>query len=555
MYHFLRIVRRATSCNAVATTHDRAVLGLAMTAVCMVVACGGDDMVTAPPRDAAARTPGGSRTTPTTTAPTAPTVPTVPTAPPGEGPPTSTTAPFTVVAPGTRWQKESVHPLRWSVPTDLGPLDNTVTLVQSLDAGATWQKVREELLEERYARWTVPADADHGRVGLVFHRTEKGVPITLRRVETLDIAFSPSMKRSYTWEEVTPSAAFGPRDGAGGIVFGGKMWLLGGWNPDRFPLQSANDVWSSTDGATWVEERANTFLDARTFPATDWEGRHFGGYHAFAGKMWIVGGDPNQGYYQTDVWCSTNGRDWTRTDIHTTSPRLNPVSSEVDDDQYRPVEESQFGLRTAQITGVFGGKLVVAGGQRISQYVNPNWPGAIARAFNDVWTSTDGASFSQVATIGPMWSPRGYVSEVVEHAGRLWVIGGGLSEDPASGRKRRVYLNDVWSTSNGAEWQPVVDEPPFSPRIWHNVKAFDGRLWLINGYDGNEPDQGRLGDNRSDVWYSTDGRSWYEASPPASFVARHAGTAWVHGGSLFVGSGNAVDTTWHADVWKLTLAP
>ena len=462
---------------------------------------------------------------------------------------------ITFVAPGTVWQKESVHPIRWSVPTTLGALDNTVTLVQSVDAGATWQKVREELLEERYAHWAVPAAIERARIGVVYHRTEKGVVNEVRRVETADVAFAPSTKRSYGWEQIVTSAPFGPRDGAGGIVYGGKMWLLGGWNPDRFPLQTSNDVWSSTDGATWVEEKANTFLDARTFPATDWEGRHFAGYHAFDGKMWIVGGDPNQGYYQTDVWCSTNGRDWTRTDIHTTSPRLNPVSSEVDDDQFRPVQESQFGLRTAQMTGVFAGKLYVVGGQRISQFVNPDWPGAPARAFNDVWTSADGASFLQVATSGAMWSPRGFVSDVVEHQGRLWIVGGGLSEDLAVGRKKRVYLNDVWSSANGAEWTPIGDEPPFSPRIWHNVRAFDGRLWVVAGYDGTEPDQGRLGDNRADVWYSTDGRSWYEASPPAAFVARHAATTWVHRGALFVGSGNAVDTSWRADVWKLTPSP
>ena len=34
----------------------------------------------------------------------------------------------------------------------------------------------------------------------------------------------------YEWMQVTEKAAFAPRDGAGALVFGGRMWLLGGWN-------------------------------------------------------------------------------------------------------------------------------------------------------------------------------------------------------------------------------------------------------------------------------------------------------------------------------------
>lgn len=36
----------------------------------------------------------------------------------------------------------------------------------------------------------------------------------------------------YTWEQVSPmgKVTWAPRDGAGGLVFDGRMWLLGGWN-------------------------------------------------------------------------------------------------------------------------------------------------------------------------------------------------------------------------------------------------------------------------------------------------------------------------------------
>lgn len=482
-------------------------------------------------------------------------VPTV--TPTGTTPPVVLPGPsISVIPAGTIWAKESVHPIRWTMPANVGALDPWVTVVESTDSGATWQKVADVASVEGYYRCTLPSAANV-RYGVEFHLTSDfGVVTPKGRVETIDVPLSPSQKKAYDWAKVANNAPFGPRDGAGGIVHNGKMWLIGGWNGDRFPLTCANDVWSSVDGATWIQVKPNTFLDVTTFPTTDWEGRHFAGYHSYDGKMWIIGGDPNQGYYQTDVWSSLDGLAWTRTDIHTVEPRINatnglPYSAET----YRPVERAQYGLRTAHVTGTFLGRLFLMGGQRINDYVDPTWPGEAPKAFNDVWWSVDGASFAQVATVGPIWRPRGYVSEAVELNSQMWVIGGGLSADPTAGLPQRQYFNDVWSTSDGANWAPAPTEAPFSPRIWHNVKAFDGRLWVINGYDGDIIGQGRIADNLRDVWSSTDGINWYDVSPPPSFVGRHAGTAWVHNGGLYVGSGNAIDGEWFADVWRMTPSP
>ena len=76
---------------------------------------------------------------------------------------------------------------------------------------------------------------------------------------------------SYTWTPVTLEAAFAPRDGAGAVSLGGRMWLLGGWNPldpTHFPAVTNSEVWSSADGLDWTLE----LLEA------PWEGRHTAGY-------------------------------------------------------------------------------------------------------------------------------------------------------------------------------------------------------------------------------------------------------------------------------------
>lgn len=119
---------------------------------------------------------------------------------------------------------------------------------------------------------------------------------------------------AYKWINVTNNAAFAPRDGAGALVFKDRMWLLGGWNlrdKQNFPRICNNEVWSSKNGADWILEKPNTHFTADFDRTSEWEGRHTAGYAVYKGKMWIIGGDANQGHYQNDVWNSAYGKHWT----------------------------------------------------------------------------------------------------------------------------------------------------------------------------------------------------------------------------------------------------
>ena len=132
---------------------------------------------------------------------------------------------------------------------------------------------------------------------------------------------------AYEWRCATSDAAFEPRDGAGLLSFKGKLWLLGGWNPwceDYFPHPSDtnSEVWSSADGgASWTLETI-----------APWPGRHCAGWlvHDDGGgeKLFVVGGDasPPVGY-DTDVWSSSDGRDWTLVTPKTPwTPRAGPYT-------------------------------------------------------------------------------------------------------------------------------------------------------------------------------------------------------------------------------------
>jgi len=314
----------------------------------------------------------------------------------------------------------------------------------------------------------------------------------------------------YKWVEATGKAAFAPRDGAGALSYKGKMWLLGGWNPGdktSFPRICSNDVWNSADGATWTLIKPNTFLDKTFDAAKDWEGRHTAGYAVHNGKMWIVGGDCIQGYYQNDVWNSEDGKTWTR------------VTNDV-----------PWGPRVLHHTVAFKGKLWIMGGQTIPQF------GAEKEIFyHDIWRSADGVRWQKVEPKGDYWPQRGMIGGSVLFKDRMWILGGGTYDTPKI--PTRKFYNDVWSSADGVHWERHVESAPWAPRQYHDVAAFDGKMWVMEGTSGK---------NRNDVWYSSDGVNWHEL-PNTPWKPRHAASVFVYDDALWMVAGNNMES----DAWRL----
>lgn len=305
----------------------------------------------------------------------------------------------------------------------------------------------------------------------------------------------------YSWSPVTLSAAFAPRDGAGALCFDGRMWLLGGWNPGdkvHFPTTCNSEVWSSVDGKNW------TFHGQ-----APWEGRHTAGYAVHDGAMWVIGGDANQGHYQNDVWRSANGVDW-----------------EI------VCEQVPWAPRALHHTVAFDGALWVMGGQTM-----PDFAGEQERFFADVWRSVDGVDWTCVCAQAP-WPARGAIGAAAVYDDRIWLAGGGRYDTPST--PQRSYWNDVWSTADGVEWTCNNGAACWHPRMYHEVTAFDGRVWVLEGWH-------ELGTNRNDVWHSADGVDWEEL-PDTPWAPRHAASVFVFDDALWMVAGNNMES----DVWKLT---
>lgn len=304
----------------------------------------------------------------------------------------------------------------------------------------------------------------------------------------------------YQWQLVNARAPFAARDGAGALVFKGRMWLLGGWNPGdpaHFPRKCNSEVWSSSDGVAWRFETA----------AAPWEGRHTAGYVVHDDRMWIVGGDCIQGHYQNDVWNTQNGVNWRK----------------VGDDV-------PWGPRVLHHTVAFKDRIWVMGGQTLPQFAP-----AAEVFYNDVWNTRDGKNWTRVTEHAP-WSPRGMIGGAVVFKDRMWILGGGTYDTP--GKPQREFHNDVWSTADGIHWERHVESAPWSPRQYHEVAVFDGCMWVLEGWNKS---------NRNDVWYSRDGVNWHEL-PSTPWAPRHAASVFVFSDALWMIAGNNMTP----DVWKLT---
>ncbi len=306
----------------------------------------------------------------------------------------------------------------------------------------------------------------------------------------------------YSWKQVTDNTEFAPRDGGGALVFKDRLWMLGGWNPEDkvfFPKVCNSEVWSSKDGSTWKLE----------LKAAPWEGRHCAGYVVHQDKMWIVGGDPNQGHHQSDIWNSADGVRWEKV-----------------------CDPAPWGPRVLKYVVAFHDKIWIMGGQTLPPFA----PGEEI-FYSDVWNTSDGVRWEKVADHLP-WAPRGLIGGSVVFQDRIWILGGGTYDTPK--RPGRIFYNDVWSTADGVNWKQHVAAAPWAPRQFHEVAAFDGRMWVLEGYN---PDSG----NRNDVWYSEDGVEWTEV-PGTPWEPRHAASVYVHDNALWMVAGNNMTS----DVWKLT---
>ena len=153
------------------------------------------------------------------------------------------------------------------------------------------------------------------------------------------------------------NAAWPARRGHQAVSHNGRIYVMGGrrYNPDR-SYTYYNDVWSSADGRSWVNEGN-----------APWLGRYYHQAVSHMGRLYVLGGKNGRSGRdrRSDVWSSLDGRSWRQEKAN-------------DGSAWDKREEHQALSRDGRLYVLGGNGGTSSGGYR-----------------NDVWWSTDGKSWEK----------------------------------------------------------------------------------------------------------------------------------------------------------------
>ncbi len=391
------------------------------------------------------------------------------------------------------------------------------------------------------------------------------------------------------WNLATGNAAFSVRCSHSVVVYQGKMWLSGGIpNSSNYPR--LNDVWYSTDGATWTAATTDAAFPKRgghkmlvhndgngealyiigghdglnpsyNFLSDVWKstdganwtqltssapfgGREFVNAQSIDGKIVVAGGMTSGGYVK-DAWVSTDGITWTKTsnDIgspymgraeavvlgnelyivgggsnndvvktgctliastpiptQTPTPGVNCIGGVFGADWSAPTRNAAFGGRSFAVSFVYDGAMWMTGGSNGFTH------------YRDVWKSYNGADWTIITSSTAPLARAGAAGLVYNN--KMYLTAGSCDGPSA---------NDVWQSTNGADWSLTTGNAAFAKRNQHAMAVFQGKMWIIGGI----PDGGSY-PRMNDVWYSTNGADWILANSNAQFSKRGGHKVVVH---------------------------
>lgn len=304
--------------------------------------------------------------------------------------------------------------------------------------------------------------------------------------------------------------------------------------------------------ASGVFLRSAGGVRSRNFNLGMWDPRVYHTSLVHDAKIWVIAGE-TYGPQKNDVWYSENGAVW-----------------------IRATSNAGWAARSRLASVVFDDQMLILGG-KVESYLG-------TFRFNDVWSSTDGVTWDQVAPFSD-W-PGQYHHTALSALNQIFVIGGyavfiphianvWASSNGTDWEEKSTFLmaghtghtsvffddkiwniggeryeidynwvkkNEVWFSSDGVTWTRATHNAGWSPRIQHTSVVFDGKMWVIGGSNS--------GDTYSDVWYSTDGESWTQATSDAGWGPRFGHTSVVFDGKIWVIGGYVDDVGIVNDVWS-----
>lgn len=303
-------------------------------------------------------------------------------------------------------------------------------------------------------------------------------------LENIETAFRGAGIES--WKQATASAAWSGRYSPVILYYDNALWIVGGYD-----TAVRDSVYKSIDfGLTWTEVRASG-AESGFVPRA----RHCA--VVFAGKMWVFGGRDASGTKLNSTYYSTDGATWTATSATAPFTARETFAACVFTDPADSVSK----------IWLFGG--VTAGGNEDS-----------------VYKTTDGATWTLVRSsgAGSGFIPRSKHS--IEVLGAYLYVFFGITT---------ARVDSVYKSLDGNSWSLVRatgDASGPGGRESQTVNLLGSVFVCVGGSNGY--------DSKKDVWTSTDGQSWTQATSDFGFADRYAHSSVVAKGILFVCGGARV---------------
>ena len=395
-----------------------------------------------------------------------------------------------------------------------------------------------------------------------------------------------SSSDGYSWtQENRFQPTFSKRSDFGTLVVNGKLWAIGGFNGQGCCANVLGDIWSTTDGARWVDET----------PVLRFSPRSNHQVTEFKGKLWTIGGLTASGIYSNEVWSSLDGIDWRQVATKGSADGL-------------LTNNNMFVGRSEHQVLVHDDKLWVIGGRNGDSALNN---------LNDVWSSVDGAVWIRTSpekyVTGSGWVPsalNNQLGKIRNHqivpyvyassaAKELVILGGTDDVSDALGEYRLGgTAGEIWEPAlpmprreghqatllNRSGQTPIIvvtggknntgfsfikttriayDDPTgwnwsepslgdandiaVNGRTEHQATAFvnstgNPTLYLSGGIDS-------AGTSSGNLWESNDGLTWTPVLLAAPWGARSEHQMVVFNNRLWVIGGKAADGTVLNDIW------
>jgi len=262
---------------------------------------------------------------------------------------------------------------------------------------------------------------------------------TIMRValKSLALALCMASSSAQQWKQLTAAAPWAGRSDPQLVHLNGKLLLMGGHDGTK-ASNYFNDVWQSPDaGKSWQQ-----------LPDAPWKPRSYHTVKVFGNEAYLLAGHDNGTWYN-DVWKTADGASWELV-----------------------TAEAEWSPRAATALQVRRGVMYLFGGS--NGLLKPIGHGQV---MNDVWRSTDGATWTQCTAAAP-WAAR----EGLQKLSTVYGPDDQILMTSGEAGYFGPYYHDLWGSYDGQNWTEITSDTGFSGRSGNLLAELNGSLFTFGGY-------------------------------------------------------------------------